>query len=522
MPSRPRDKTITQPSVRVATQWTPALIKAAFTSAESGYVRSLAELCDNILSDDRVSTVFETRIGGLLGLDINFESSGDGRRKGKAVKALEAGEDWWAAFPETELQKFLTLGRLQGFSFAQLTPTEHDGRFVPKLENWHAKNTRFDWPTRQWMARIDSGAREEVITPGDGQWIVYTPYGEFRPWASGLWRGLARWWLLKSYAQDDAGRRSEKSGTVVVTSEADYDDDVRKEIANDMYEASRDGVISFPKGFDAHLLESKESIKENQGVIIDMANTAIAIAVLGQNLTTEVSGGSFAAAKVHNKVEIQRIRSDSETASTVLHDQALEWWAEFNFGDRKLAPWPIWATDPPTDQKERADVLKTLSEAIKSFHEVGLEPDLEELQLEFGITLNKVPLPQPPAPTPSAAKPTEQRPANQESEEPEAEARAFSARAAATESIPRGLLEGQGYIDALTERSTAAATKLLAPDIRAIADAVDAATDYDDLRKRLRSLYQDADPEELTELTQRALLLAGLAGRVAVNQDASA
>jgi phage gp29-like protein len=518
MPRRPKDKALTQPSVRVATQWTPSLIKAAFTQAEGGYIRSLAELCDNILGDDRVGAVFETRIGGLLGLDINFEASGDGRRRGRAVKALEAGEDWWAAFPETELQQFLTMGRLLGVSFAQINPTEHEGRFVPRIEVWHAKNTRYDWPTRQWFAKIDSGAREEPIEPGNGQWIVYTPYGAFRPWALGLWRGLARWWLLKSYAQDDAGRRSEKSGLAVVTDDEEHDKDIRIEIANDMFDAGSNGTIVFPKGFDAHMLESKETIAQNQGTIVDMANVAIAVSVLGQNLTTEVSGGSFAAAKVHNKVEIQRIRSDAETASTVLHDQALEWWAEFNFGDRRLAPWPIWATDPPTDQVERATVLKTLSEALAGFDALGLAMDVADIEADFGVKLKKVPRPEPVAP-PQAKPPTP----DQETEEPEEEPTEKSRSLASGTEIraAKGFIEGQSYADALTARGGQRGAESLQPFISDLIAALDGIEDYESARQKVLEFYRDSlPPEELAERTERLFTMAQLAGMLAVRKDA--
>lgn len=403
-----RSGAISQPSQRVFTNWTPPLIKAAFTQAESGNVRLAAELCDNMLADDRINTVYETRIGGLLGLPITFEASGDGRKKNKAVRALEADEDWWAMFPESELFPLLVWGRHFGIAHGQLHPAEHEGRYAPKLEFWHPRNTRFDWGKRKWMARIDGGANEVEINPGDGQWIEYAPYGGYRPWASGLWRGLSRWWLLKSFAQDDAGRRSEKSGTTIVEDNLAGIDavearELRKQIAQDMSDAARDAVIVLPAGFKASLLESKDTVKDNQGMIVDMANTAIAVAVLGQNLTTEVKGGSFAAAQVHNKVEIQRVRADGETASTCLHDQALESWAEFNFGSRSLAPWPIWRTDPPTDQVARAAVLSTLAAALASLKTLGLTIDPDQLEADFDLKLVELPKEDLPAADPNTA-----------------------------------------------------------------------------------------------------------------------
>lgn len=508
-----------QPSTRVSTTWTPPLLKSAFLQAESGHMWLLGELCDNLLADDRVETVFETRIGGLLGLPITFEASGDGRRRSRAVKALEAGEDWWAAFPENELQQFLTWGRLAGISFAQLVPNEHDGRFVPKLDPWHLKNTRYDWNQRQWFAKLEGG-REEPIVAGDGRWIVYTPFGDFRPWANGLWRGLARWWLLKSFAEDDAGRRSEKSGTGVVESAEDSNPALRKEVATDLFEAARDAWITLPKGFKASLLESKETIAQNQGYIVETANTAISVAVLGQNLTTEVTQGSFAAAKVHNKVEIQRIRSDAETASTMLHDQALEWWAEFNFGDRKLAPWPKWQTDPPTDQKERAEALKTLSEALTGFNALGLAPDLEQIETEFGVKFTKIPKPEPvtPAPKPNAPppEPDDDTPSPDAKRAPEARALAsgFDTRAAA------GFVEGQTYADALVDRGRQRGDEALSGFVGDLTTLIGGIDSLEGARAKLVSFYRDAQaPEQLAAMAEALFLMSQRAGVGAVQQD---
>lgn len=513
-----QDRTIVQPSSRVFTQWTPPLLQSAFAAAEAGHVRSAADLCDGMLADSRIGSAFETRVGGLLGLPLSFDaSSGDGRKRKKAVKALEAGEDWWAAFPEPELKQLIIWGLMFGASFGQLHPTDHDGRYVPRLEFWHPRNTRYDWPSRQWMAKIEGAARETPITPGDGQWIVYAPYGNYRPWASGIWRGLSRWWLLKSFAQDDSGRRSEQSGTTVIEATEDSAHELRKQLASDLAQAARDAVVVLPNGFKLSMLSSKETIKENQAVIVELADTAISIAILGQNLTTEIKGGSLAAAQVHAKVEVQRIRADAETASTVLHDQALEWWAEFNFGQRNLAPWPCWDTDPPTDQNERAGVLKTLGEALTSFSALGYEIDPEQIEEDFGVKLKK--LAPPPPPKPAIAPTATEEPPPAEGEEPPAEP---AQRSLGTQhrAARNGAEDGSDYADRVERKLRRHAAKELAPTLASMLSAVEQAEDYDEAFRLVSEHYADlAPPNRLRQLTEAALMMAQLAGRHAVNED---
>src|SRR5690349_17589499 len=103
---------VIQGSGRTFSVWTPALVRAVLPQAEGGSMRLLGDLCDALLADDRLWSVYETLFGGLLGLPISFEASGDGRRKNKAVRHLEADEDWWELFPEEELAQFLKWGYL--------------------------------------------------------------------------------------------------------------------------------------------------------------------------------------------------------------------------------------------------------------------------------------------------------------------------------------------------------------------------------------------------------------------------
>src|SRR5262245_14426452 len=98
----PRDmRAFVQPSIRCQTTWTPAQLRAAMSSADSGELRTVGMLCEWILADDRVRKAFETRIGGLLGLDLDFEDQLPSRKKGKqrkrsrnaVVRALEDDGD---------------------------------------------------------------------------------------------------------------------------------------------------------------------------------------------------------------------------------------------------------------------------------------------------------------------------------------------------------------------------------------------------------------------------------------------
>lgn len=185
-----------EPPVRIYNIWTPDLLRAAQRYAESGNLSRVADLCEEILGDDRAAAVLNTRANSLLGCDVSFEE-GLGRRRKAAVKALEAEDDYWAAFPEEELRRLIVWGVLLGIGLAQIRWEDKDpgnvfSRKIPRILVWHPRFLRWDWTERRWYLTVDNYGREIPIEPGKGGWIFFTPYGASRPWAYGLWRGMAR------------------------------------------------------------------------------------------------------------------------------------------------------------------------------------------------------------------------------------------------------------------------------------------------------------------------------------------
>ena len=335
---------------RSLVEWTNAEIKTARILADSGSFLYLGELVDELLADDRVKGVLPQRVSGLLGLPLTFEASGDGRKKGRAVRALETEEDWWVIASESEIQQIQSYALLAGLALAELvwTNDEDTGRVLPKLKPWSIKYLRFDWQLRQWFLRTDDFS-EIQIQPGDGKWLLYTPYGSNRPWSHGLWRALGKWFLSKQFSISDWARHSEIHGSgirVGIAAEGALAKD-REAYADDLAEMGSDTSMVPPHGWDLKLVEAKARTWEMFPANIDKANEAISIVLVGQNLTSNVQSGSLAAAQVHDAVREDLIRFDALALSTALHDQVLTWWAEFNFGSRNLAPWPVWDTKKP-------------------------------------------------------------------------------------------------------------------------------------------------------------------------------
>src|SRR5690606_33678394 len=82
---------------------------------------------------------------------------------------------------------------------------------------------------------------------------------------------------------------------------------------SDMRAMASSAAVVVPDGWNIELLEAKVGSGEVFAKLIEWANKAMSVAVLGQNLTTDVEGGSHAAAQVHENVRQDLIDSDAET-----------------------------------------------------------------------------------------------------------------------------------------------------------------------------------------------------------------
>jgi phage gp29-like protein len=473
--------------------------------ADNGDLRLAGLLCEAMLGDDRISGCLqETRVRGLLGLPISFDSPDEADN----VKSEESKEDWTSAFPEDRLAEWMTWGIILGVVIARLSPWEPvdrkgGKRVIPTMDVIHPSAYRQDTKTRQWYVRQEDGS-EVLVTPGDGTWIVYTPYGNKRPWARGAWRSLSRWWLLKEYAKADWGRYSERHGMGlflgVAPDQANAKD--RAALAADLDNIARDSSFALPPGFDVKLVESTANTWATYRAQTDVSDSAIAIRLLGQNLSTEVTGGSYAAAQVHSRVAASIIRADDESSATTLRDQAWVWWAEFNFGNREVAPYPKRDTTPPEDKKTAAETKKAGAEAINAWLDTGAPVDVKAEAEAVGIKLRD----------------------GVEVRERQAKPAGLSRAQLASGDSPakaHGLIEGQAKADQYAAEGRDAAVAALTPWIDKLTGILEEIEDKpgwpEELQARLAKEYDNAP--DLSQMLERAMILAELAGRNSVLED---
>ena len=532
MSTQPGTSTFAEKSVRASSaEWTPVLIRQAERSAGGGNLRNAAQLCDDILADDRVSGCLrEVRIRGLLGLPVTFEPPMDAGDDTTITDALS--EDWWSMVPEDVLTEWMEWGILLGVGFGHIKSWERveqpsGTRMLPHRADGtvgfdviHPSFARFDDEKQAWFV-TGKDDKEVQITPGDGHWLVFAPYGSKRPWARGAWRSIARWWLLKNYALSDWGRYSERHGLGIMVGKAP--EGARKEdrdlLAKELNQIGRETSAVLPPGYDFTLVESTANTWETFRAQLEAANVNNAVRILGQNLSTEVQGGSFAAAQIHQAVAASIIRADDETSATTLRTQLIEVWADLNFGARNKAPWPKRDTTPQADTAAFAKTLIDANAAFDAWRRSGAPLDVDGFARTFRVPLLDGEMWSEPEPYDDGG------------------GFMFSRRrgrcgcghndvrlaSGDNPSSASGAISGKRYVQQLIGNATQSTEPAMAPIIanvlRVMEDVEDAPGWHRRLRAALLKEFQVTDTAELESLLHKAIVMAELAGRTAVAQD---
>ncbi|WP_027190058.1 DUF935 domain-containing protein [Fundidesulfovibrio putealis] len=134
-----------------------------------------------------------------------------------------------------------------------------------------------------------------------------------------------------------------------------------RELAEALEAAVQDAVIVVPDDASVELKEAAGK-SGSSALYRDLKNSCdedIAISILGQNLTTNVSGGSLAAAEVHERVR-REIKDGDKKIVAKAFNRLIDWICHFNFGDCERPEFVLFEEED-VDQKQ-AERDKTLAD----------------------------------------------------------------------------------------------------------------------------------------------------------------
>jgi phage gp29-like protein len=386
------------PLATVATGWDVPSARIAYEDLVVGLFDRPAQLVDSIDGDSRVQAAMASRVGGLLGRPVDFVLPRRFRDSDEAKECRDAFVDAWPTMAAEPVVSEIQRWAVQlGFGPAQ-SLWDTSGRYaIPHQRPWHPRYTYFHWLYRCYVAITMDG--QVPITAGDGHWVLHAPHGEYRGWMRGSVRAIAPWWLARNYALRDWARYSERHGLpiIIAKSPAVGDPIQINNWRNSLSRLGQETVINCPQhtdaraSFDVGLLETADGSWEGFAGLIRQCDTEITLALLAQNLTTEVKEGSYAAARVHADVRQALLEADARALAQTIYTQIARPFAAMNFGDPDLAPLVKWDVRPYEDGLTAVQTFTQYAMALYQLRNSGLAPrDPERLAKDFGIDLGRL------------------------------------------------------------------------------------------------------------------------------------
>ena len=183
------------------------------------------------------------------------------------------------------------------------------------------------------------------------------PGHDGHPSVAGPLRSLAKYWLAATYGPEWLMSYAQLFGQPFRW--ATYKDVTAKAaVVGMLANIGAQGYGAFPEGTTLNLVESSKGAGElPQKLIIDIANQACDILILGQTLSSDNGDGkgSFALGKVHATVRREKLSTTCGEIAKLLTQQFARSVIELNYGECTECPEIRCVLPEPEDQKANAE-----------------------------------------------------------------------------------------------------------------------------------------------------------------------
>jgi phage gp29-like protein len=565
---------VLQPAVEEPSLWTVDRTRRAIFRHEEGDFREASLLLDAFGRDDRIRGCMRELTDSVLAKNGDFSIEGvEKDESGKSEKLAQQVESWWFDFlPDSTLSTIVYRMEGMGFCVCRVHWEMTKKEWRPcRLEPWHAYNVNWDESTRMYIAYGYSGEQLQIARD-DPNWLLLVPGGD-RSWMVGLVRALGEAFAIRRFNWRDWARYNERHGLPIIKILEPPAQEAKAKTL--FYEAIRKmgstGIIRLPQlgngeGWQAEFLEAADQAYKTFPEFRKDLDISIAVAILGNDLNTEgTGGGSYALGQSQRSVRLERRSSITEVLSTGLRAGIIQRWGFYNFADwdPELAPWPNWITEQPVDRKAEAETLNIAADAVTKLEGtragvfVDMGPIFERLDLPMRVggrealeadqerrakAMEKAEVLAPGAvPEPKEDDEGSGKSGGDGGKKPAAKPAASGEKKLAANgsvdsrqmdfgvllasgdrvAVDSGFVEGQLYVDDVVDSAAhAMGHSMTSGIIRRLLEIIDNGSSYEAIREAVQAEYASrVPPQELAGIIQKMMILAELAGSASVRQD---
>jgi hypothetical protein len=333
-----RPRIYVEPTIPTTTEiCTVDQVRAVINQHDAGRFRMSALFTERMLWNPRFRSTLNTRVSGLMAAELAFDAArenGDARRA-----ARELTEDWPSMVTVPVRKQYRRWSLMLGVAFGQrgleLSPTS--GRQILPLRPYWPGFASWYWSENGYRIQTyDAGVVDatspglkavsapspsltKLINPSQQPWVIDEPNGA-NSWRDGIIHAAWRSVLGHDWATRDQARASEKHGIGVIKAkfprgDGDQNAAAIDKFTTDLTQMPTEGVVPLEQrggpngpepGFDIEPFEFNGS---GFAAISDTLNTnavALAILLLGHNLTTEIKGGGSLRGRGRGRVHPRR------------------------------------------------------------------------------------------------------------------------------------------------------------------------------------------------------------------------
>lgn len=487
---------------------TPVRLAEIFKEADAGDVLRQAELFEEMEEKDpHLFSQLQTRKNAVTGLDyevIPFDS--DDPRDKEIAEFVEAQLGGIEGFEDIMLDLLDAIGK--GFAVSEIMWSYDEGHVVvDDIRSRHQK--RFFWDSVDDSFKVRTQEAPEGIELPKNKFIVHKYKARSgHPSRAGVLRVVAWMYLFKNYTLKDWVAFCEVFGMPLRLGkyQPGASEDDKRALMQALVAIGADAAGIFPDGTAIEFVNTeKTSSTDLYERLARYCDEQVSKAILGQTLTSDSGGGSYAQSKTHNDVRHDLTVADCKAIAATLRRDLIRPLVLYNFGEDKRIPYLRFDAEESEDLTQTATVIGML------IREAGLKVPTSYIYKKFSI-------PKPEGDEEVATPPGQTAQG--------AGFGPFSFKAQPGEPIALKAGDGAGHgtqerVDRLaaaaTRKSAGAFKKAFGPVLKKIENAasLEELRDMMEDEKAVAELFGEMDVSEVEELLQKVMLYANLEGRAA-------
>lgn len=486
---------------------TPVKLAEIFKEADAGDVLRQMELFEEMEEKDpHLFSQLQTRKNAVTGLDFEIIPFSDDPRDKEIADFIEEQINGIESLEDVETDLLDAIGK--GFAVSEIMWGYDEGHVVVReIKSRHQK--RFFWDSLDDSFKVRTkDAPEGILLPAN-KFIVHRYKARSGHTSrAGILRVVAWMYLFKNYDLKDWVSFAEVYGLPLRlgkyapgASEAD-----KVALMQALIQIGADAAGIIPDGTSIDFITTeKTSSSDLYERLARYCDEQISKAILGQTLTSDSGGGSYAQSKTHNDVRHDLTVADCKSLASTLRRDLIRPLCIFNFGEDKRVPHIRFDCEESEDLTQTATIIGTL------VNEVGLRVPTSFIYKKFSI------------PDPEA---------DEEVAAPRSTSAGLTGLPFKKEPNPAQIAlkaEGDGgvgtqqHIDKLASAAVrhgaGSFKRAFGPVLKIIekAESLEELRDMMEDNKAVAELYAAMDVSEVEELLQKVMLYADLEGRVLEN-----